>query len=193
MTEYVQIARDVDRPTLNAPTQCLGAMRLQSLQLNGVRHRCPDHIRPETDLGFSHLPEYSDLQRQSADEQGVLNQLTTLPQPDAYRVLDYLRKYQDVALALRFTRGLPLPGMQAEISLPAHRHHHVTDGDASAASSASRSNPGRERIHLNTRLPVPNPDASQQLPSFAHLTYALRSLPNDVSLSFHKVGRLLTR
>ncbi|KAM0714472.1 hypothetical protein Q7P37_010259 [Cladosporium fusiforme] len=128
--------------------------------------------------------EYSELQRQSADEHDMLHLLRSLAEPDAHRVLHLLRNGEDVATALQYTRRLPTPRADSERLLTEYRSQNLADGnltsvpdirDVSVASLALDLNSGRERLGQTVRLSTHETanTSTPALPSFSELTASL--------------------
>lgn len=123
------------------------------------------------------------LQRENIQVNQLLSHLKSVAQPDAIKILDFLRDGQDVASTIEFAQTLPAPGASAEQLLSEFRDQNVSEGSltsvpyggfSSHASVALDLNGGRDRhdritIHPRNSFTV---NSGTTLPPMTALLYA---------------------
>lgn len=135
----------------------------------------------KANMAILHSAEHFELQRQSASEHDILQQLRSLAKPDAHRVLNLLRDGEELESVLQFSRGLPAPMSHSERLSTAYRSQNLADGNLTLApdirqisvdSLALDSNAGKERPDqiVGRSTNALNLPASTGLPSFDQLT-----------------------
>ncbi|KAG9666977.1 hypothetical protein KCU99_g9296, partial [Aureobasidium melanogenum] len=122
------------------------------------------------------------LQRENTEVNQLLSHLKSVAQPDALKILDFLRSGQNVSSTIEFAQTLPAPGAPAEQLLSTFRDQNVSEGSltsvpyrgfSSHASVALDLNGGRDRydrITIHPRDPF-SVDPGTTLPSMPALLH----------------------
>ena len=127
------------------------------------------------------------LQRQNTDVNELLGHIKSVSQPDAYRIIEFLRSGEDAASALNFARALPTPGAPAELLLASFRTQNVEDGSLTPVPYGGYSSDASIALDLNagrTRRDTVPPQrqgesvapSNTALPSFDSLVYDARPI-----------------
>lgn len=144
----VRYVSAIGRHVVNEIDQC-DARRPECTRCTARSLSCAYNAEPDAPPIIALKRKHNALTQQTAEVNELLSQIKSVSQPDAYRIIDFLRNGKDVISTLALARTLPSPNAPGEQVFTALRNQNLMGGFLTAAPFGGYSSNASIALDLN--------------------------------------------